>query len=76
MTQNYLLQSNFILHSATKFHYVKSIRIRSFAGPYFPTFGLNTDQKNSQYGHFSLSVYCVVALFYTHYRPVIHFYNP
>ena len=47
-------------------HYVKSIYIRSFSGPYFPAFGLhterygvkygkmpeNTDQKNSEYGHF------------------------
>ena len=34
-------------------HYVK--RIRSFSGPYFLAFGLNTDQKNSEYGHFSRS---------------------
>ena len=27
---------------------VKSVRIRSYSGPYFPTFGLN----NSEYGHF------------------------
>ena len=27
---------------------VKCVRIRSFSGPYFPTFGLNTDQKNSR----------------------------
>ena len=33
-------------------HCVKSVRIRSFTGPYFPTFGLNTEQKNSEYGHF------------------------
>ena len=24
-------------------HCVKSVRIRSFSGPYFPTFGLNTE---------------------------------
>ena len=24
-----------------------------FSGPYFPTFGLNSDQKNSEYGRFS-----------------------
>ena len=53
---------------------MKSVRIRSFSGPYFPSFGLNTerysvslrislvqmlentDQKNSEYGHFSRSV--------------------
>ena len=27
-----------------------------FFCPYFPVFGLNTDQKNSGYGHFSRSV--------------------
>ena len=25
-------------------HCVKSVRIRSFSGPYFPTFGLNTER--------------------------------
>ena len=41
---------------------MKSVRIRSFSGSYFPTFGLNTvrygekaDQKNSEYGQFSRS---------------------
>ena len=52
-------------------HCVKSIRIRSYSGPYFPEFGLNTErysispysvwmreneyQNNSEYGHFSRS---------------------
>ena len=36
-------------------HCVKSVRISSFSVPYFPTFGLNKDQKNSEYGHFSHS---------------------
>ena len=35
-----------------KKHCVKSVRIRSFSGPYFPAFGLNTDQNNSEYEHF------------------------
>ena len=30
-------------------------RLWSFSGPYFPVFGLNTDQKNSEYGYFSRS---------------------
>ena len=39
-----------------KYHYcVESTRIWSFSGLYFPAFGLNTDQKNSEYGHFSCS---------------------
>ena len=36
-------------------HCVKSVRIRSYSGPYFPAFGLNTDQTNSEYGVFSRS---------------------
>ena len=36
-------------------HCVKSVRIGSFPGPYFPPFGLNTGQKNFKYGHFSHS---------------------
>ena len=52
-------------------HCIKSVRIRSYSGPYFPAFGLNsdirsispysgrmwenTDQNNSEYGHFSRS---------------------
>ena len=40
-------------------HDVKSVHIRSYFGPHFPAFGLNTvrmrentDQNNSEYGHF------------------------
>ena len=35
---------------------MQSVRIRSFCDPYFPAFGLNTDQKNSEQGFFSRSV--------------------
>ena len=28
-----------------------SLALVSFSGPYFTAFGLNTDQKNSEYGH-------------------------
>lgn len=34
---------------------MKSVRIESFSGPYFNVFGLNMNQKNSEYGHFSRS---------------------
>ena len=34
-------------------HYVKGVHFQSFSGPYFPAFGLHTDQKNSEYGQFS-----------------------
>ena len=41
-------------------HCVKSVLIRSFSGPNFPEFGLNTDQKNSEYGHFSRCGQCKI----------------
>ena len=37
-------------------HYVKSVRIQSYSNPYFPAFGLNTDQANFEYRHFLRSV--------------------
>ena len=55
---------------ARKQHCIKSVRIRSYSGPHFPAFGLNTefcispysvqmrenaDQNNSEYRHFSRS---------------------
>ena len=36
---------------------MKSVRIWSFSGKYFAVLGLNMDQKNSEYEHFSYSVY-------------------
>ena len=39
-------------------HCGKSVRIRSYSGPYFPAFGLNMDQNNSEYGHFLRSDSC------------------
>ena len=32
---------------------MKSVPIRNFSGPHFPAFGMNMDQKNSEYRHFS-----------------------
>ena len=32
---------------------VKRVLIRSFSGPYFPAFGLNTEHKNSENEQFS-----------------------
>ena len=34
---------------------MKSVRIQSLSGRYFPALGQNTDQKNYEYGHFSRS---------------------
>ena len=36
-------------------HCLKSVRIQSYSGPHFPAFGLNTNQNNSEHGHFSRS---------------------
>ena len=54
------------------YHYVKSFRIRSFFGPYFPAFGLNTDQKNSEYRNISRSV-CVRILSKLIFRDLANF---
>ena len=40
-------------------HCVKSVRIWSYSGPYFPAFVLNTDQNYSKYGN----VLCSAGLF-------------
>ena len=37
-------------------HCVKSVRIRSYSGPYSVRMRENTNQNNSEYGHFSGSV--------------------
>ena len=42
-------------------HCIKSVRIRSYSGLYFRAFGLNTDQNNSEYGHFLCSDKKVIA---------------
>ena len=53
-------------HYHKQIHCVKSVRIRSYSGPYFPAFGLNTerygmwenaDQNNSVHVHFLRSDY-------------------
>ena len=41
---------------------LKSVRIWSFSGLYYPAFALNTDQKNYEYGHFSRSDRCWLSL--------------
>ena len=39
-----------------KYKCMGSARIRCFSGPYFPSFGLNTDKENSEEGQFLSSV--------------------
>ena len=39
---------------------MKSVQIRSFSGPYFSVFRLNTDQKNSVFGQFFRSVFLFI----------------
>ena len=40
------------LYITTYIHCVKSFRIRSYSGPYLVRMRENTDQNNSEYGHF------------------------
>ena len=59
---SYKYDGNFvkiILYNYDIRHCVKSVHVWSYSGPYFPAFGLNievmrenTDQNNSEYGHF------------------------
>ena len=46
-----------LLLSLGSLHCMKSVCIRSYSGSYFPTFGLNRDENNSEYGHFSRSAW-------------------
>ena len=43
-----------------QFHCVTSIRIRRYSGPYFLTFGLNTDQNNFEYELYLRSVWSFI----------------
>ena len=43
---------------------MKSVRISSYSGQYFLSFGLNPEQNNSKYGHFlrSVTVHLILKL--------------
>ena len=45
----------FVFASILLIHYIKSVCAWSYLGLCFPAFGLNTDQNNSEYGHFLYS---------------------
>ena len=53
-----------ILNKFFSNHNVKSIRIRSYSGPYFPTFGLNAERFNYLfiYLFIHLSIYLIIYL--------------
>ena len=55
--QNYILQwiRLQIQNIAVHYYFMKNVHFRSFSGPYFLEFGLNTYRKNSDFGHFSRS---------------------
>ena len=52
---------------------MKSVHFRSFSGPYSVRIRENTDQKNSEYGHFSRSVSITNSL--SHFPSIIIFHN-
>ena len=51
-----LKQYQFLRNKGQSTQCVKSVLARCYSGPHFHTFRLNTDQNNSEYGHFSRSV--------------------
>ena len=55
-------------------HTVKSVRNWSFSGPYFPAFGLDVDQKNSEYGHLGLGFLGLTVFFMSKYESDIKNY--
>ena len=77
MVYGRLVQTSNRQKHSEKLHCLKSVRIRSFSGPYFPAFGLNTerysvslpsvpmrentDQKNSEYEQFLRSAIFFIA---------------
>ena len=77
MVYGRLVQTSNRQKHSEKLHCLKSVRIRSFSGPYFPAFGLNTerysvslpsvpmqentDQKNSEHEHFLRSAISFIA---------------
>ena len=57
---------NVCLFNRNKYHWhwAKSVRIRSYSGPYSVRMQENTDQKNSEYRHFSRSDCCNLFPFF------------
>ena len=51
-----LVKFLFDVETGNILHCERSVRIKNFSGPYFPIFGLNVNQKNSEYGDFLLSI--------------------
>ena len=52
-----------IIFDGSSCHCVKSVRIRSYFGPYSVRIRENTDPNNSQYGHVSRSVSQIIISF-------------
>ena len=50
----------------------KGFRIWSYSSPYFPAFGLNADQNNSEYGHFLRSATYLWGLGFWNRFPSLH----
>ena len=58
----------FVIDIANAWHCVKSVRNRSYSGPSISPYSIrmreNTDQNNSEYGHFLRSMILPAILFY------------
>ena len=69
LKKNYKKCNN-INHIFPNYHCVKRVRIRSYSGPYFPVFGLNTDQNNPKYEYFLCSVFFLAEYILFHIQKV------
>ena len=75
VSRGFVLLSQNILKNK---HFLKSVNIRSYSGPYFPAFGLNTNQNNSEYGHFKflyMLLSCTYQTIYTLCHHVLYIHS-
>ena len=69
---NFSFSFKFDSKKVTARHCVKSVSIRSNSGPFLLAFGLNTDQNNSEHGHFLRSETTNNEILKTHYEKKYH----
>ena len=55
-SESHMINRHLYYNNLVKCHCVKSVRIRSYTGPYSVRMRENTDQNKSEYGHFLRSV--------------------
>ena len=84
--RNWVNSKNFYCRYRVHFHCLKSVRILSFSGPYFPTFGLKTERYGvsllfspnaGKYGPEKLRIRTLFTqcLLCNHCKQCLHMYN-